>query len=226
MQACPLCHHREAAFFHQDKKRSYFRCPRCELVFADVGSHLPPEAIRRRYGREPGGIKQKQLSQFLLPLLGELSKTTDARLQGLNYGRLLDASSLAIIEAAGHSLNQFDVYLAPRHDLLRCQYDFVSCFRVFEHFINPGREWELLVRLLKPGAFLAINTRLLQREDNFAKWHHKNNLAHVSFCSRATFEYLAAASGLGLLFAGNDLILMQKASGSDITRDLVSHLAD
>ena len=42
MQPCPLCQSHSADTFHQDKRRVYFRCQECALVFAD------PEALLAR----------------------------------------------------------------------------------------------------------------------------------------------------------------------------------
>lgn len=219
MRRCPLCLRLDTRLFHQDKKRSFHTCGHCGLVFADGGAHLPPQAIRSRYGRGGSLENQRNLPQFVLPLLHELGQQSQSSLSGLNYGRLLDDETLTLIEEAGHRLKQYDPFVAPDTEALQQQYDFICCYRVFEHFGAPHREWQLFQRLLSEGGYLALSTRLLTDPERFGKWHHKNNLAHVSFPSRETFEYLAAHSGFRLIFAENDLILMQKASGSAIKRD-------
>jgi hypothetical protein len=226
MQKCPLCHCDQVQFFHQDKKRAFYCCDTCDLVFADAASHLPPMAERQRYGRSRISQKQKQLSQFVFPFLKQLQQLHSGQLTGLNFGRILEAANLKLITDAGHILNQYDPFLAPEHTLLKREYDFIVCYRVFEHFQYPMKEWHLLSRLLNPGGWLAINTPLLTDLQAFGKWHHKNNLTHVSFYQKSTFEYLAANSEFTLLFAAKDLILMQKTSGSDIKRGLISHLGD
>ncbi|MBT1446156.1 methyltransferase domain-containing protein [Shewanella sp. JM162201] len=219
MRRCPLCLKLETRLFFQDRKRSFHVCSHCALVFADGASHLPSNAIRQRYGRGGSLENQRQLPQFILPLLQELQAQGHNQLKGLNYGRVLDQSSLAHIQATGHELWQYDPFMAPDGESLQHSYDFICCFRVFEHFGAPHREWQLFTRLLKPGGYLAMSTRMLSDPQRFNKWHHKNNLAHVSFPGKATFEYLASASGFRLIFAENDCILMQKPSGSAIKRD-------
>ncbi|WP_372870567.1 class I SAM-dependent methyltransferase [Shewanella sp.] len=219
MRRCPLCLRPDIRLFHQDKKRSFHACGQCCLVFVDGANHLPPQAIRSRYGRGGSLENQRNLPQFVLPLLNELATDQASPLNGLNYGRLLDEQTLKLITAAGHNLSQYDPFVQPNSEALQQQYDFICCYRVFEHFGSPYREWQLFQRLLNEGGYLALSTRLLTEPARFDKWHHKNNLAHVSFPSRETFEYLAANSGFRLIFAENDLILMQKASGSAIKRD-------
>ncbi|QYK05365.1 methyltransferase domain-containing protein [Shewanella zhangzhouensis] len=219
MRRCPLCLKLDTQLFHQDKKRSFHHCAICGMVFADGATHLPPQAIRQRYGRGGTQDNQRQLSPFLLSLLEQITSLHGTEVRGLNYGRVLDAESHRQLKSAGHELSQYDPFTAPDPEALQSQYDFICCFRVFEHFAAPHREWRLFNRLLKADGFLAISTRMLTKPSRFDKWHHKNNPAHVSFPCRETFEYLAADSGFRLIFAENDFILMQKPSGSAIKRD-------
>ncbi|BDM62749.1 methyltransferase [Shewanella sp. NFH-SH190041] len=188
-------------------------------MFADARIHLPPKVQAKRY-QQPDRQKQKQVSQFIAPLLTQLAGMSSKPLVGLNFGRVLEPDSLAMLAQAQHHISQYDPFQAPDFSVLRQQYDFICCYRVFEHFRNPQREWGLLCRLLQHHGYLAICTRLLDRPAQFAKWHHKNNLAHVSFYRRETFEYLADAHGFTLLFAAEDLILLQKTAKSDITPTL------
>lgn len=211
MLRCPLCYNEHTSLFHQDKKRSLYICPTCQLVFSDANSHLPPHIEKRRY-QQNSTKYQKPLSQFLISLIQECAQQKTQPLIGLNFGRLAMPSTLETVNIYGHKVSQYDPFFAPEHQLLKQEYDFICCYRVFEHFRFPSKEWSLLCRLLKPGGWLAINTKLLTDLAGFDKWHHKNNLTHVSFYQRATFEFLAQQAGFKLLFASNDLILVQKPS--------------
>ncbi len=53
-------------------------------------------------------------------------------------------------------------------------------------------------------------TKLTLDRKAFARWHYKNDLTHVCFWSRATFEWLAARWQADLAFIGNDVILLEK----------------
>ncbi|MCG9737133.1 class I SAM-dependent methyltransferase [Shewanella insulae] len=217
MRRCPLCTSEATAPFYQDRKRAIYRCKRCMLLFADASSHLPPSAEVKRY--RSANSKDKPLQQFLSSLITQCEQQVQGPLLGLNFGRLLGPQAMSPLEARGHKLKQYDPHFAPDHTLLRLKYDFICCYRVFEHFRFPGKEWQLLCSLLKPGGWMAISTQLLTELQGFPKWHHKNNLTHVSFYQEATFQYLASQAEFRLLFASKDLILVQKPTGSGITRD-------
>jgi len=220
MNVCPLCNH-IAEFFVQDKKRAFYSCEQCGLVFANPKSHLMPDLEKQRYGRSQKSSKQKPLSQFILPLLDQISQQQTGTLTGLNFGRLLDEHSRQSIADAGHIVNEYDPFFAADQSVLQQRYDFVCCYRFFDHLRHPHREWLLLNQLIKPGGWLAISTPLLTDKDHYAKWHYKNNPTHVSFYQHSTFEYLALNSDFELLFALKDLVLMQKSSKSDIKRILI-----
>ncbi|MEC4725895.1 class I SAM-dependent methyltransferase [Shewanella sp. D64] len=217
MRRCPLCHSTQTSLFHRNKKRDMYTCHHCQLVFSDAASHLPPLVEKQRY-QESGGKKQPALTQFLISLIAQCEQDSNSPLSGLNFGRVLEPSSLSNISHHQHKISQYDPFFAPDHELLKRNYDYICCYKVFEHFRFPFKEWSLLGDMLKPGGWLAINTKLLTDIGSFDKWHHKNNLTHVSFYQRSTFEYLAEQAGFKLLFAANDLILVQKPSESDITR--------
>ncbi|MBR9728617.1 class I SAM-dependent methyltransferase [Shewanella intestini] len=221
MTLCPLCTH-QANFFIQDKKRAYYLCPHCGLVFAAPNSHVLPNIERQRYARAQEISKQKSLSQFIFPLLEHIAQQQpNQTLSGLNFGRVLDSNSLEQITQAGHILNQYDPFFAANQEVLNQQYDFVCCYRVFEHFRSPQKEWRLLSQLVRPNGWLAISTPLLNNLQQFEKWHYKTNPTHVSFYQQLTFEYMATNASFTLLFASKDFILMQKTSGSDIKRNLI-----
>ena len=78
------------------------------------------------------------------------------------------------------------------------------------HFYQPQNELELLLSLVKPGGWLGIMTKLARDESAFATWHYKNDLTHVSFFSKETFEFVAKRYQLELEFVGNDVILLRK----------------
>ncbi len=217
MHRCPLCHNTDTSLFHRNKKRDMYTCSHCQLIFSDATSHLPPQVEKNRY-LESNRKKQAALTQFLISLIAQCEQGSSAPLSGLNFGRVLDSSSLSSTGLHQHHIEQYDPFFAPDHHLLKQHYDYICCYKVFEHFRFPFKEWSLLGTMLKPGGWLAISTKLLTDIHSFDKWHHKNNLTHVSFYQRSTFEYLAEQAGFKLLFAANDLILVQKPSGSDITR--------
>lgn len=208
---CPLCFATSCAFFHQDKQRCYWRCPRCELVFADRSSLLSAAAEHAQYQLHNNDVNDNGYRRFLqrlaTPLLAALGRSG---LQGLDFGCGPGPLLALMLTEAGQQMTVWDPFFAPDSTALERQYDFISCSEAIEHFVNPAQEWALWQQLLKPGGTLAIMTKRYTTAEAFANWHYKLDPTHVSFFHLNTFHYLAGRDGYRLEVAANDVVLLQR----------------
>ena len=211
MHHCPLCHHGVAEIFHRDRRRRYFRCGECALIFADPDARLPPEeekAVYDKHENHPEDLGYRRfLGRLAAPLLEQLGPE---RCRGLDFGCGPGPTLSVMLEEAGHQVAVYDPYFADNPAVLAHQYDFVTCTEAIEHFYTPAKEWGLLLGMVKPGGWLGLMTKLATDADAFAQWHYKNDPTHVSFFSRETFRYLAQRDALDVEFVGNDVILLRK----------------
>ncbi|MCG7496752.1 class I SAM-dependent methyltransferase [Vibrio sp. Of7-15] len=211
MHLCPLCHHQQTSDFFQDKRRRYYRCEQCWLIFVDPNDRLDSGTEKAHYDQHENDPQDQGYRRFLSrmsePLLARLAQPN---LEGLDFGCGPGPTLSLMIEEAGHQVALYDVYYAPDERVLSKQYDFVTCTEAIEHFYTPSKEWELLLSLVKPGGWLGIMTKLARDVDAFSTWHYKNDATHVSFFSRETFLYLAKEHELAIEFIGNDVILLRK----------------
>ena len=53
-------------------------------------------------------------------------------------------------------------------------------------------------------------TKQVTDRASFAKWHYKNDPTHISYFSKATFNYLAGVWGASLEYMGDDVIILRK----------------
>lgn len=207
---CPLCKHATSVEFHRDKRRSYQRCENCALVYVPHSEHVTPEAEKAIYDTHQNTVTDEGYLRFLSrttePLIARLDKPSD----GLDFGCGPGPALNHLMERAGHNVALYDVFYYPNEAALKQQYDFVTCTEAIEHFCEPHKEWSLLVSLLKPGAYLAIMTKLVIDQERFKTWHYKNDVTHVSFFSRETFNFLAQQAGLAIEFIGSDVILFKR----------------
>ncbi len=207
---CPLCLQASPHHYHQDKRRHYFQCGRCQLVFVDPASLLPASAEKQVYDQLQNTNEDEGYRRFLTRLAEPLLARLPLQQHGLDFGCGPGPVLAQMLTEAGHQVALFDPYYQPDRTPLKQSYDFITCTEAIEHFYQPRREWHLLLSLLKPGGYLGLMTKLVRNPTAFAQWHYKNDLTHVSFFSEATFTYLAQADGLRLEFIGNDVILLQK----------------
>lgn len=205
---CPLCAHTDTPLFWQDTRRVYQGCTQCRLIF--VASHYWLDAVaeKAQYDLHQNQLDDAGYRRFLSRLVDPLLLRLAPGSEGLDFGCGPGPALAAMCTAAGFATSTYDPYYAPYAERLTRQYDFVCCTEAIEHFYYPGREWQRLLSLLRPGGWLAIMTKLALDQAAFANWHYKQDPTHVSFFSRETFLWLAARDGLGIEFIGTDVILL------------------
>jgi 2-polyprenyl-3-methyl-5-hydroxy-6-metoxy-1,4-benzoquinol methylase len=146
------------------------------------------------------------LSRVATPLLERIPPGAE----GLDFGCGPGPTLSLMLEEAGHSVALYDVYYYPEQKVLDKQYDFVTATEVIEHLYQPDMVWQQWLNLVKPGGWLGLMTKQVKDAEAFAGWHYKNDITHVCFYSRRTFQYLAERDKLQLEFIGNDVILLRK----------------
>lgn len=114
----------------------------------------------------------------------------------------------------GHTVALYDHFYAKNSAALQQTYDFITATEVVEHLHDPATIFSQLWTLLKPGGYLGLMTKLVQDQEAFTTWHYKNDLTHVCFFSRATFEWLAHQWQAELEFFDNDVMLFHKPAHS------------
>lgn len=220
---CPLCAHPNPVDYWQDKRRRYLQCEQCALVFVDPNDRLDSRAEKEIYDLHQNDVDdlgyQAFLSRLSEPLLAKLKHMSDkkanaeqpnAAKKGLDFGCGPGPALAKMLQDAGHHVALYDLYYYPDKSVLETKYDFIVATEVIEHLYEPEAVWQLWLSLLKPKAYLGLMTKLVKDRDAFSRWHYKNDLTHVIFFSRETFEYLARRDQLELEFIGSDVILLRK----------------
>jgi hypothetical protein len=191
---CPLCQHSQIQIFCSDKRRAYFQCQQCFLVFADRTSLLTAEQEKAQYDLHQNQLDdpgyRKFLSRLSVPLLGSLTPE--------------------MLSEAGKQMQVWDPFYAAEPQALQQKYHFVSCTEAIEHFINPAKEWSLWLDLLLPEAVLALMTKRYTDQSSFTNWHYKNDPTHISFFHQDTFEFLAKRDNFTVNFPADDVVLFKK----------------
>lgn len=209
--SCPLCLGQQCQLFHQDKRRRYFQCQFCMLVFADRASLLSAEQELAQYQLHNNDLQDPGYRQFLQRLAAPLlAGLPEQNLCGLDYGCGPGPLLAKMLEEAGHRMAVWDPFFARNEAALQQYYDFICCTEAIEHFSNPAVEWQQWLNLLKPKGHLAIMTKRYTDAEAFAGWHYKNDPTHISFFSEATFTFLAQRDDFTLQFVDKDVVLLQR----------------
>jgi hypothetical protein len=207
--ACPLCANGATEPFHRDRKREFFRCPQCDLVFVLPEFHLAPEAEKARYDFHSHSLEDSGYRDFLNRFFRPMAKKLSPGACGLDFGCGREPTLSVLFEEAGFSCDNYDLHFANNPAVLEKQYDFLTCSETMEHFQNPHAEFERFLTLVKPGGWIGIMTQLRDSAPEFEKWFYKDDATHVCFFSRRCFQWLGTQYGLKLEFHPDGVVLFQ-----------------
>lgn len=208
---CTLCSSISPPFC-EDKKRQYFRCTECDLIFADPKTHLPQDeekSIYEFHENDPNDFRYREfLNRLATPMLDRLSPG----MHGLDFGSGPGPALNLMLEEQGMKMSVYDIYYAPNVGQLSSQYDFVTCTEVAEHFSEPGKSWSQLVSLVKPGGWLGVMTRMFTKEttEDFNQWGYKGDPTHISFYTPETMQWIAQHFQLSLEMVSDRVLLFRK----------------
>ncbi len=207
---CPLCGAIEAAHFHRDARRDYYRCGVCALVYVPTAYRLPPEAERAVYDQHENSPEDPGYRRFLGRLFTPLKARLAPGAEGLDFGAGPGPTLSVMFEEAGHPMAIYDPFFAPHPEVLERHYDFITATEVVEHLYAPGEELARLAGRLRPGGWLGLMTKRVTSPEAFVGWHYILDPTHVCFFSEATFRWLAEHLGLEVAFPAADVVLLQK----------------
>ncbi|RUR39160.1 class I SAM-dependent methyltransferase [Vreelandella populi] len=210
MRCCPLCDATTVTHYHQDRRRDYYQCATCLLVFVPPEQHLNARDEKAEYDRHQNSPYDTGYRHFLGRLFTPLLAKLPAGANGLDFGAGPGPTLSLMFEEAGHPMAIYDVFYAPDTQVLTQPYAFITATEVLEHLAQPGKVLDQLLGLLLPGGYLGLMTKRVTTPAAFACWHYINDPTHVCFFSEATFRWWAEKHQLAVEFPGNDTVILRK----------------
>ena len=207
---CPLCREGAKDECLHDHRRNFLVCGHCHLVFVPSTQFLSETEEKAAYDHHQNSPTDPDYRQFLNRLFRPLKDRLAPNSHGLDFGSGPGPTLSLMLEEIVHTVTLYDHFYAHNPAALLQPYDFITATEVVEHLHDPARILWHLWTLLKPGGDLGLMTKLVRDQNAFANWHYKNDLTHVCFFSKATFEWLAEQWQAELEFFHNDVILFSK----------------
>lgn len=208
---CPLCKFESTNLYHKDKKRLYYQCSNCFLVFVPKQFHVSKDDEKREYDlheNSPDDLGyRKFLSRIAIPIINRVNPSSE----GLDFGCGPGPTLSLMLEEQGLNVKLFDLYYYFDESVFNKKYDFITATEVFEHLRDPAFEIERLFASLKNSGLLGIMTKLVLNKEAFSKWHYTHDQTHITFFSKETFIYISKLYNCNIDFVGTDVILLQKS---------------
>ncbi|MEN8153896.1 MAG: class I SAM-dependent methyltransferase [Acidobacteriota bacterium] len=213
--SCPLCGSLETEFYHEDRKREFYLCENCKLIFVPEKYFLSQKDEKARYDLHRNTPGNKGYVNFLSRLLFFMGKVVPKGSKGLDFGSGPEPVLARMFSEAGYPVSTYDLYYSSDTSVFKEKYDFITIAEVIEHLGKPEKEMKMLWNCLNKGGWLGIMTKFYPlAKVEFAYWSYKNDLTHVCFFSERSMNWLASELNAELNFADLDIILLNKRDGS------------
>lgn len=224
-QICTLCGNDSAVFFVKGKThgqiREYWKCQNCDCIFVPEQFHLSEKNEIERYEEHNNedAIEYRQYLQRMVEPVIDLLQTSERSdtWQILDYGAGPVPVLQQMMKEEGYQVEITDKYFSDE-GTPNSRYDLVISTEVVEHFRKPNEDWENLLRLVKPGGYVAVMTQLWTEGDDietFLRWHYRGDPTHIIFYTEKALRYIAALHELDIVFFNkkNGTVILQKKRG-------------
>jgi 2-polyprenyl-3-methyl-5-hydroxy-6-metoxy-1,4-benzoquinol methylase len=222
---CPLCQSQQQSIYQQDKKRDYWQCTRCQLVFVAKAQQLSATAEKAEYDKHQNDVNDQGYRQFLgrafNPLLARLKQQQAnstyayhdyfSRLRGLDFGCGPGPTLSHMAKEQGVTVANYDLYYFNQPKLLERSYDFICLTEVIEHIAEPKTLLQQLEHMLKAKGLLVVMTKRVIDKQAFSQWHYKNDPTHISFYSEACFKWISQKMQWQMQLVDKDVVIFTKA---------------
>jgi SAM-dependent methyltransferase len=196
---CKICNSENLNDIIANNKK-YYNCNDCGFIFIDERYLATKEEELAEYELHENTIENKGYVQMFENFMKEgfypYAKSCKRVLDfGCGPGPVLSE----LIRRNGYEVEVYDIFYSP--DIPEGLFDFVTSTEVFEHFINPLKEIEFILSLMKKGAYLSIMTQYHPNDSKkFEDWWYNREVTHISFYTEKTFEYIASKYDLDYVY--------------------------
>lgn len=209
---CPLCQNHHTHKYSEDKLRSYYQCPSCQLVFVARDELISFDKEKERYEAHENDASDAGYSAYLKNIADLITPFLKSGSRGLDFGCGRTTALASYLTQAGHKTESYDAYFFKNESIWDESYDFIVLSEVIEHLRGPRQEMRELAKRLKPNGKIFIKTKLMPNSKaEFDQWFYKRDITHVQFFSEQSMEYLRNYLAMDTLETiGTDLYFMDR----------------
>ena len=210
---CPICASKKTCYFAKKDTYTFYRCRNCKTLF--LSTQPSPRKLGVYYSKQfayrDGLLNEAQIRKRSRVILKKIkNRTSHVKTLcdvGSGYGFFLDEAQKKGVKVFGIEPSQQLVHYAFQKHAIKSflgtlkeyvkenreQFDVVTCIHVIEHVTEPKNFISDLLRLVKPGGILFIET---PNSDSHLLYVEKENYTflippeHLWIFSKDSFIYL------------------------------------
>lgn len=209
---CHICTKPTSSFVHEKTDIAYYYCKSCEYIFKSSKHHQDLTLQKNRYDLHENKAEDEKYQayfqrflDFVLPLVGKPKNALD-----FGCGKSFLLASL--LEKRGIKCDHYDPIYHPNTISDSTKYELIVSTEVFEHLHQPKKVFKRLLRRLKKGGYLAIQTQFHPNDiDTFKKWYYHQDPTHIVFFTPHTFDVLCSMFGCQFIGDnGKNMVVIRK----------------
>lgn len=205
---CPLCT-TKGTLFSKDRKREYYRCPNCKLIYVPKKHHISLEDEKKRYKLHENCKSDPKYIEFLNRIVPVIVERVKEGERGLDFGCGPSPVLPTSLEKYGIETEIYDpIFYNKEHR--ESSWDFIVSTEVFEHLVEPDKVINQLWNAIKDSGYIFIMTRLYSDDLEFKSWYYKGDPTHIIFFTRETFLYIKEKLKCELEFHDKDIVILRK----------------
>ncbi|MBS3811395.1 MAG: class I SAM-dependent methyltransferase [Halanaerobiales bacterium] len=207
---CILCESEDLSLINLEDK--YYYCNQCGLIFIERDALPNKKTELKNYQKHENTHDNDGYVNMFEDFYETLIKEhIDGIKNVLEYGCGPGPVLADILQNKGLDCVKYDPFFFPERGYINKKYDLITSTEVFEHFVNPKKEINGLIKLMKAGSFLAIMTLFHPGVEKFKDWWYRRDRTHVVFYNLKTFQYIEKKYFLKILKTDEErLVLLQK----------------
>ena len=189
-------------------KRSYFRCPECDLIFVPEEFHLLHNDEKARYSLHDNTLSNEGYVKMFREKITLINEFCPGINSVLDYGCGPEPVLAELLRRNGLICDAFDPIFFP--ECPKHSYDLVISTEVFEHFRDVRNELRRIISLLRSGGFLAIMTSFHDPIEDFENWWYHSDPTHICFFSMKTFDWISKQFGFTIIYSNQKNFIILK----------------
>ncbi len=193
----------------ENGNNTYGFCSRC--MFVEKLNKIESNVEKEEYARHNNNFENIGYVKYLNDFINEAVIPFAENGLHLDYGCGPGPVLHELMKQRGFSSKTYDYYYQHNEDYSNYKYDIITSTEVFEHFYDPIRDIEEILKLLNKGGILSVMTSFVKSEPEFYDWWYIRDITHVSFYHIKTFEFIANKYEMEIIYTNNKNIIVLKS---------------
>jgi hypothetical protein len=189
---CRLCGFDECIQLPSGPSRSFFHCPRCQMVGVPSIDHISPDEEKFRYSFHDNQADNPQYHRYCEGIADKICAIATNKSQLLDFGSGPDFVLTRVLRLRGLQCDPYD----PVYDLgvnaLSSTYDVIILCETIEHLRDLTDEVCKLRQMSKPEGCLFIQTQLYTSKEDVPAWWYAVDTTHINFFNETSLNYFSA----------------------------------